>query len=130
MGLILALVGIVVIAVTAGVVVANHNKKNNNLSSSNSGTTSQGPSTVSQTNPNDPSTFVKNPDYHQSFYGIAYTPVGSQLPDCGNTLGGLYRLSLTSEGCLLMTLFGEQRASLRMFRFASSNYYFWNYPTE
>ncbi|PPQ78762.1 hypothetical protein CVT26_005710 [Gymnopilus dilepis] len=89
MGLILAVVGIVVVAVTAGVVVANHNKKNNNLSSSNSGTTSQGPSTVSQTNPNDPSTFVKNPDYHQSFYGIAYTPVGSQLPDCGNTLAGV-----------------------------------------
>ncbi|KAF8907297.1 hypothetical protein CPB84DRAFT_1768840 [Gymnopilus junonius] len=91
MGLIIALVGVIVVAVTAGVVVSSKNKKNNNLSTSggNSGSSSQGPSTVSQTNPNDPSTFVKNPAYHQSFYGIAYTPVGSQLPECGNTLEGV-----------------------------------------
>ncbi|KAH8117942.1 glycoside hydrolase family 17 protein [Phellopilus nigrolimitatus] len=43
-------------------------------------------STVQQTNPNDPSTFVKNSALKQSFYGMAYTPEGSQLPECGNSL--------------------------------------------
>ncbi|KIJ13496.1 glycoside hydrolase family 17 protein [Paxillus involutus ATCC 200175] len=38
------------------------------------------------TNPNDPSNFPKNPALKQSFYGIAYTPLGSQLPDCGSSL--------------------------------------------
>ena len=42
---------------------------------------------VNQTNPNDPSTFVKNPALKHSFYGLAYTPEGSQLPNCGNSLG-------------------------------------------
>ncbi|KAJ7752796.1 glycoside hydrolase [Mycena maculata] len=43
-------------------------------------------SVVSQTDPNDPSTFIKNASWHQAFYGIAYTPEGSQLPECGNNL--------------------------------------------
>ncbi|EKM78091.1 hypothetical protein AGABI1DRAFT_42275 [Agaricus bisporus var. burnettii JB137-S8] len=34
----------------------------------------------------DPSVFDKDPNLHQSFYGLAYTPEGSQLPDCGNKL--------------------------------------------
>ena len=39
-----------------------------------------------QTDPNDPSTFEKDPRLHQSFYGLAYTPEGSQLPNCGAKL--------------------------------------------
>jgi len=35
----------------------------------------------------DPSIFSKDPNLHQAFYGIAYTPDGSQLPNCGNSLG-------------------------------------------
>ncbi|KAF8206179.1 hypothetical protein K438DRAFT_1816733 [Mycena galopus ATCC 62051] len=34
----------------------------------------------------DPSSFTKDPALVQSFYGIAYTPEGSQMPDCGNSL--------------------------------------------
>lgn len=30
---------------------------------------------------------MKNTDLKHSFYGLAYTPAGSQLPDCGNTIG-------------------------------------------
>jgi len=83
----LALIGIIIIAVVVGVVVSKNNSKNSKtLSSSSSGSSSNSNSSVTQTNPNDPSTFVKNPKLHQSFYGIAYTPVGSQLPDCGNSL--------------------------------------------
>jgi hypothetical protein len=50
-------------------------------------------SVVNQTDPNDPSTFQKDSRLHQSFYGFAYTPEGSQLPDCGNSLGELCCLS-------------------------------------
>lgn len=42
---------------------------------------------VNQTDPNDPSTFVKDPTLHKAFYGLAYTPENSQLPGCGNKLG-------------------------------------------
>jgi exo-beta-1,3-glucanase (GH17 family) len=92
MGGIITIIAIIVIAVTAGVVVSNSKKKTNNLSSSGSSTSSSPaavPSVVSQTNPNDPSTFVKDPNLHQSFYGLAYTPYGSQLPDCGNSLAAV-----------------------------------------
>jgi hypothetical protein len=86
MGIALAVVGIIIIAVTVGIVVANNSKKNSkNLSSSSSGPSSNSP--VKQTDPNDPSKFTKDSNLHQSLYGIAYTPVGSQLPDCGNSLG-------------------------------------------
>lgn len=89
MGVLVAVVGAIIIAVIVGVVVSNNKKTNNkNLSTSGASTTGPSPnSTVQQTDPNDPSQFTKDPNLHQSFYGLAYTPVGSQLPDCGNTLG-------------------------------------------
>ncbi|THV07250.1 glycoside hydrolase family 17 protein [Dendrothele bispora CBS 962.96] len=71
---------IIVIAIVVGVVVS----KKNSSSSSSSKSTSAG--VVKQTDPNDPSTFVKDSRLKQSFYGIAYTPEGAQLPDCGANL--------------------------------------------
>lgn len=50
-------------------------------------TGSVGAGVVKQTDPKDPSTFVKDPKLRQAFYGLAYTPEGSQLPWCGNKLG-------------------------------------------
>lgn len=44
-------------------------------------------SVVDQTDASDPSSFVLDTRLKKSFYGIAYTPEGSQLPDCGNSLG-------------------------------------------
>lgn len=41
---------------------------------------------VKQSDPNDPSTFEKDSRLHLSFYGLAYTPEGSQLPNCGAKL--------------------------------------------
>ncbi|KAH9949946.1 glycoside hydrolase [Amylocystis lapponica] len=35
---------------------------------------------------NDPSSFALDPNLFHSFYGMAYTPSNSQLPDCGNSL--------------------------------------------
>jgi len=75
-GLLLLILGGVGAAV--GVTVS---KKNSN----NSSTSSSSTSVVNETN-NDPSQFEKDPALIQSFYGIAYTPEGSQLPDCGNSL--------------------------------------------
>jgi len=82
---VLILVIIVAASVSVGVVVSRRNSSTPNPSSSSSNLTN--PGAVSQTDPNDPSTFVKSPNLHQAFYGIAYTPMGSQLPDCGNNLG-------------------------------------------
>jgi hypothetical protein len=81
-GSVVALLGLIAIGVAVGVVVS----KNNSKSSSSSSSHSSGGSTVPQTNPNDPSTFVKDARLHQSFYGLAYTPAGSQLPNCNSSL--------------------------------------------
>jgi len=35
---------------------------------------------------NDPSTFVKDDSLHNAFFGVAYTPFGSQIPACGSNL--------------------------------------------
>ena len=86
----LVLIAVVVVAVVVGVVVSKNNGKNSktlsNSGSSGGGSSSNSNSSVTQSNPDDPSSFVKNPNLHQSFYGMAYTPAGSQLPDCGNSL--------------------------------------------
>jgi hypothetical protein len=60
-------------------------KKNAPASSS---SVSPGSSTLSNS---DPSSFAKDPALAQSFYGIAYTPEGSQMPNCGNSLGKQFR---------------------------------------
>ncbi|KAK0491089.1 glycoside hydrolase family 17 protein [Armillaria novae-zelandiae] len=99
LGSIITLLALIAIGVGVGVSVSNKNKnKNNNDLSSSSSSSSGSNSTDSsssdanppkQTDPNDPSTFVKDPNLKQSFYGMAYTPEGSLLPDCGNTLNAV-----------------------------------------
>ncbi|KAG1887077.1 glycoside hydrolase family 17 protein [Suillus subluteus] len=71
----------VLIAVGVGVGVTLSKKSSNNSSTSSSSATAP-----AGTNPNDPSNFPKNSALVNSFWGIAYTPLGSQLPDCGNNL--------------------------------------------
>jgi exo-beta-1,3-glucanase (GH17 family) len=77
MGSLVALVGIIAIAAAIGVTVAKKSKSTKSAAS--------GSSNSSGSN-NDPSNFSKDPNLHQSFYGIAYTPAGSQYPQCGNSL--------------------------------------------
>jgi len=74
--------------VGVGVAVShNHNGNTSKATSSSNGSGSNtNGSVVPQTDPNDPSTFVKDSRLHQVFYGMAYTPVGTQLPNCGATL--------------------------------------------
>ncbi|KAH0833086.1 glycoside hydrolase family 17 protein [Lanmaoa asiatica] len=75
-GAVLTLAVLIAVGVTLGVVLT---KKNSSSSSSSSAPPG--------TNPNDPSNFQKNPALKQAFWGIAYTPIGAQLPNCGVTLG-------------------------------------------
>jgi len=81
-GSVIGLIALIGVAVGVGVAVSHHNS---NRAATSSGSSTNSP-VVSQTNPNDPSTFVKNPQLRQSFWGMAYTPEGSLLPNCGSTL--------------------------------------------
>jgi hypothetical protein len=74
-----------IIAVVVGVVVSNNNKK----ASSALGSGSSGGSSGSSS---DPSNFQKDSRLIPSLYGIAYTPEGSILPNCGANLGELILL--------------------------------------
>jgi exo-beta-1,3-glucanase (GH17 family) len=97
-GSVIALVALIGIGVGVGVAVSH--KKGSSTSTTNS-------SVVSQTDPNDPSTFVKDPRLHQSFYGIAYTPAGSQLPNCGNSLSDVITdIQLLSQLTTRVRLYG------------------------
>jgi exo-beta-1,3-glucanase (GH17 family) len=82
-GSVLALLGLVIIGVVVGVVVSKNNKKTSGGAKKGD---SSGPAVVNQTDPHDPSTFVKDSRLKQSMYGMAYTPENSQLPGCGNKL--------------------------------------------
>lgn len=99
-GSVVGLIVLIVAGVVIGVEVSKHNSSKTSSSSSSSsakknsnGTYAVGPyGVVQQTDPNDPSTFIKDDNLKQSFYGMAYTPDNSQLPDCGNSLGTRYTL--------------------------------------
>lgn len=97
-GSLIAVVAIIAAAVVVGVVVAKHHK-----SSSSSSSTADDNGSPTLSDPNDPSNFAKDPQLHKSFFGLAYTPEGSQLPSCGATLGSLLPLSfsLTSSDSTL-----------------------------
>lgn len=78
-GSVITLVVLIAAGVAVGVTLAK--KSSNNSSSS-----SSSDAVPAGTNPDDPTNFPKNAALVNSFYGIAYTPLGSQLPDCGNSL--------------------------------------------
>ncbi|KAI0783882.1 glycoside hydrolase superfamily [Irpex lacteus] len=105
-----SLVGLVIL-VAAGIAIGvtvsknHHSSASSALSSSNSTGGKSG--AVNETNPNDPSSFVKNDALKHSFYGLAYTPEGSQLPDCGNSLGAVIEdIQLMSQLTSRIRLYG------------------------
>ncbi|KAI9567364.1 glycoside hydrolase family 17 protein [Boletus coccyginus] len=77
-GSVLTLAVLIAVGVALGVTLT---KKNGGGSGGTSSSTSAPPGT----NPNDPSNFQKNPALKQAFWGVAYTPIGAQLPNCGVT---------------------------------------------
>ncbi|KAJ7285224.1 glycoside hydrolase [Mycena rebaudengoi] len=80
-----SVIGLIGAGITLGFVLLRKNAS----SSSSSSSSASSPLTPS----NDPSSFTKDANLVQSFYGIAYTPENSQLPDCGNRLVPLQLLS-------------------------------------
>ncbi|KAJ7364295.1 glycoside hydrolase [Mycena albidolilacea] len=86
----------------AGTAVALVLSKKNAPASSSS--VSPGSSTLSNS---DPSSFAKDPALAQSFYGIAYTPEGSQMPNCGNSLNDVITdIQLLSQLTTRIRLYG------------------------
>lgn len=76
---ILAIIGIVV-GVVVSQVRGNGSSSNSGSGSGSGSEQSGGDGTVNQTDPNDPSTFEKNPALHQSFWAMAYTPQVCRSP--------------------------------------------------
>ncbi|KAJ3869124.1 glycoside hydrolase [Lentinula novae-zelandiae] len=94
----LVLVILIGVGVALGVVLS---KKDSSTSTSSSS------SVVNQTDANDPSSFEKDSRLKQSFYGIAYTPAGSQYPDCGNSLDDVITdIQLLSQLTTRVRLYG------------------------
>jgi exo-beta-1,3-glucanase (GH17 family) len=105
-GSVLALLGLIAIGVTVGVVVSRNNNSKSS-SKSNPSSSGSGGSPTPQTDPNDPSTFIKDSKLHQSFYAFAYTPAGSQLPDCGNNLSDVIQdIQILSQLTKRLRLYG------------------------
>ncbi|KAF8897840.1 glycoside hydrolase family 17 protein [Infundibulicybe gibba] len=115
-GSLVAIAALIAIGVGVGVSVAKNNKGGSSTSSSGSGSSGSGSNSGSgsgsgngpaQTDPNDPSTFVKDPKLHKSFYGMAYTPEGSLLPNCGNNLANVIKdIQLLSQLTTRVRLYG------------------------
>ncbi|KAI0091088.1 glycoside hydrolase superfamily [Irpex rosettiformis] len=101
-----------VVLIAAGIAIGVTVSKNHHNSSSSSAIASSSNSTgktgaVNETNPNDPSSFVKNDALKHSFYGLAYTPEGSQLPACGNSLAAVIEdIQLMSQLTSRIRLYG------------------------
>ncbi|KAJ6538531.1 glycoside hydrolase [Mycena vulgaris] len=108
-GSVIGVVVLIAVGVGVGVTVAKHNKSSAKSAAATSGSNANSNSsgTVGQTDPNDPSTFVKNSALHQSFYGLAYTPYGSQLPTCTNSLANVITdIQLLSQLTKRIRLYG------------------------
>lgn len=79
-----SIVGVVVLAAAGVGLGVGLTRKSSSDSSTSSSSSSSSSSTSSDSS--DPSDFTKDSALKQVFYGIAYTPEGSQYPDCGNNL--------------------------------------------
>ncbi|CAL1717012.1 unnamed protein product [Somion occarium] len=103
-GSIVTVLVLIAVGVAVGVVVSKNNSSNKSSSSSSSSDTS---GAVKPTDPSDPSTFVKNDKLKHSFYGLAYTPSGSQMPACGNSLDAVIEdIQLLSQLTSRIRLYG------------------------
>lgn len=105
-GALVALIAVIAIGVGVGVSLSNKNKSNKTVNSSGgSGNNSNSP--VQQTDPNDPSTFKKDPRLIESFYGLAYSPNGVIYPDCGAQLSDVITdIQLMSQLTKRIRLYG------------------------
>ncbi|PFH51396.1 glycoside hydrolase family 17 protein [Amanita thiersii Skay4041] len=107
-GSLVALVALICAGVAIGVTVSKKKSSSSSSShSSNSDNSSNNSNGPTQTDPNDPSSFVKNDKLRKSFYGMAYTPENSLFPDCGNSLKDVIRdIQLLSQLTTRVRLYG------------------------
>ena len=77
------------IALGCGILVGVSIAKATSKGGSSSGVSTSISTSNSSGSNNDPSNFARDDRLKQSFYGLSYTPEGSQLPSCGNSLGML-----------------------------------------
>jgi hypothetical protein len=93
LGSIVGLLALIGVGVGVGVAVS-HKSNNRSATSGSKSSTTSNSSAVPQTNPNDPSTFVKDPRLINSFWGMAYTPADAIPPNCGSTLGTFFPVNV------------------------------------
>ncbi|KAG5648862.1 hypothetical protein DXG03_000211 [Asterophora parasitica] len=99
-GIVVLLVILIAGGVTAGILISNNNKSSSGGKSSTDKSTDKNAS-------KDPSVFKKDPSLHKSFYGMAYTPEGSLLPECGNSLENVIKdIQLLSQLTTRVRLYG------------------------
>lgn len=117
---------LVVIGVAVGVSVSKSHKNNNNASSSSAANGSPG---AVQSDPNNPSNFVKDPRLHKSFYALAYTPENAIIPNCNVTLGealvqyGWRMLRLSADAVIQDIQLMSQLTNVRPMRFTRNKKY-------
>ncbi|KAJ7904780.1 glycoside hydrolase [Mycena olivaceomarginata] len=103
-GSVVGVLALIAIGVGVGVGVSKSHKSSTKSAAT---TMSSNSSAVQQTDPHDPSSFVKNSALKQSFYGMAYTPYGSQLPNCNNSLADVITdIQLLSQLTKRIRLYG------------------------
>ncbi|KAF8349060.1 glycoside hydrolase family 17 protein [Amanita rubescens] len=96
-----------IIGVAIGVPLSKKKTQNDTAASGPSGSSSNGGGKPPKTSNSDPSVFPKDPNLHQSFYGMAYTPDGSQLPNCGNSLEAVIKdIQIMSQLTKRVRLYG------------------------
>lgn len=107
LGSVVGLVVIIGLAVGLGVGLT-RNKSSSSSSSSSSSTGGSSSGGAVQTDPNDPSSFEKDPNLHKAFYGLAYTPDGAIMPDCGAELSAVIKdMQLMSQVTNRIRLYGS-----------------------
>lgn len=100
-----SVIGLLVL-IAAGVAIGITVSKNNKSSGSSSSGSSK-PVSDDTTSSGDPSNFKKDPRLYKSFYGMAYTPEGSLLPQCGNSLENVIKdIQLLSQLTTRVRLYG------------------------
>ncbi|KAJ7584368.1 glycoside hydrolase family 17 protein [Mycena floridula] len=105
-GSLVGIVALIAIGVGVGVSVHNNSKKSTKALSASSSSDSSAGDPV-QSDPNDPSTFQLDSRFKKAFYGLAYTPEGSQLPDCGNSLANVIKdVQIMSQLTTRIRLYG------------------------
>ncbi|EKM80404.1 hypothetical protein AGABI1DRAFT_113592 [Agaricus bisporus var. burnettii JB137-S8] len=104
-----SVVGILVLVAVAVIAWYFSTHKNNGSNGSGGNPGKSGDSTGNNT-PNDgsdPSIFELDSRLHKSFYGMAYTPEGSQLPNCGNSLENVIKdIQILSQLTTRVRLYG------------------------